>query len=101
MPATRIVVGEFGCDRRIEGVTGYLSDWIGLFNDAGWHWAFYAFREDKWMAMDYELGTGPVGWDYWKAIEGGEAPEPPRGDNPLFDVIKREFRQAERGKIAP
>jgi hypothetical protein len=42
--------------------------------------------------MDYELGSGRLGWKYWQAIEVGEQPEKPRGDNPLFDVLKREFR---------
>ena len=92
MPATRVVVGEFGCDRRVGGARQYLADWIELFNAEGWHWAFYAYREDKWLAMDYELGTGPVGWDYWKAKERGEDPEPPRRDNALWEVIKREFK---------
>ena len=91
MPPNRIVVGEFGCDRRTKGARQYLADWIELFNAKGWHWAFYAYREDKWMAMDYELGTGGVGWDYWKAIDRGEKPEKPRKDNPLWEVIKREF----------
>lgn len=42
--------------------------------------------------MDYELGAGRLGWKYWQAIEVGEQPEKLRGDNPLFDVLKREFR---------
>ena len=62
------------------------------FNQQQWHWAFYAYREDTWTGMDYELGSGRLGWNYWQAIEVGEQPEKPRGDNPLFDVLKREFR---------
>lgn len=95
MPATQVLVGEFGCDRQVKGAREYLADWIGVFNEQGWHWAFYAFREDKWLAMDYELGTGAVGWDYWKAVERGEYPEPPRKDNPLWEVIRGEFKGSE------
>lgn len=92
MPPTRIAVGEFGCDRRVEGVIDFMEDWIEQWNKHGWHWAFYAYREDKWQAMDYELGTGGLGGDYWEAMERGEKPELPRRDNPLFEVIKREFK---------
>ena len=43
--------------------------------------------------MDYELGTGKLGWDFWKAVERGEDPElhKKRGDNPLWAVIQREL----------
>lgn len=91
VPSSRVVVGEFGCHRQTEGGIQYLADTIKLFNDEGWHWAFYAFREDRWTGMDYELGPGGLGWDYWKARDRGEWPNPPWRDNPLFDVIKREF----------
>jgi endoglucanase len=93
MPPTRVMVGEFGCDRRVGGVIKFMTDAIALWNEHGWHWAFYAYREDKWNAMDYELGTGAIGGNYWTAVERGEKPEPPRRDNPLFDVIKREFKR--------
>lgn len=88
----RVVVGEFGVDRRTKGAAAYLADLVSLFNEQGWHWAFYAFREDTWDAMDYELGSGPLGGAYWKAVEAGENPEPPRKPNPLFEVLRREFR---------
>ncbi len=39
-------------------------------------WAFYAFREDAWHGMDYELGTDRVPPGYWAAVERGD--EPPR-----------------------
>jgi hypothetical protein len=54
------------------------------------------FREDTWDAMDYELGSGPPGGAYWKAVEAGENPEPPRKPNPLFEVLRREFRPGRR-----
>ncbi|MCK4659613.1 MAG: cellulase family glycosylhydrolase [Phycisphaerae bacterium] len=88
----RIIVGEFGCDRRADGAAAYLSDLIDIFNERGWHWAFYAYREDTWDGMDYECGTGGLGWGYWKAVEAGEKPQVPRKHNPLFEVLAREFR---------
>jgi aryl-phospho-beta-D-glucosidase BglC (GH1 family) len=92
VPPTRIFLGEFGCDRRNAGVAEYLADVIAVANDYGWHWAFYAYREDEWDAMDYELGTGKLGAKYWEAVERGERPTPPRKDNPLWRVIEREFQ---------
>lgn len=50
----RIFVEEVGCDRRIPGVERYLADAIDLFEQRGFHWAFYSFREDDWDGMDYE-----------------------------------------------
>jgi endoglucanase len=88
---TRIVAAEFGCQRDVEGAPQYLADVISLLNGYRWHWAFYAYREDAWDGMDYELGTGKLPWSYWQAVERGEAPDVPRKDNPLWDVIKREF----------
>jgi hypothetical protein len=41
--------------------------------------------------MDYEIGSGPLPWAYWLAVDAGKTPEPPRHDNPLFAVIRREF----------
>ena len=37
------------------------------------------------------IGTGPLPWAYWQAVDAGKTPEPPRRDNPLFDVIRREL----------
>jgi hypothetical protein len=89
----RILVGEFGIRRRVNGAARYLEDLIQIFNQQNWHWAFYAFREDEWDAMDYELGTGPVPAGYWQALERGITPVLKRTDNPLWAVIKKEFIQ--------
>ena len=96
IPANRIIVSEFGCDRRVEGARSFLADVIAAINEAGYHWAFYAFRGDgAWGGMDYELGTGKLGWSFWKAVEAGEDPEShkKRAGNPLWAVIQREFRR--------
>lgn len=87
----QILVGEFGIRRRVKGAANYLEDLIKIFNQQRWHWAFYAFREDEWDAMDYELGTGPVPAGYWQANERGIPPVLKRTDNPLWAVIKKEF----------
>ena len=93
MPANRIVVGEFGCDRRVAGAKKYLGDLINIFNAHKWHWAFYSFRSYDWDGLDYELGTEKLGWKYWQAREAGKSHEEliQRRDNPLFNVIKKEF----------
>ncbi len=93
IPSNRIVVGEFGCDRRVAGAKEYLRDLIEKFNHHRWHWAFYSFRAHDWDGLDYELGTEKLGWKYWQAREEGKSHEEliQRRDNPLFDVIKNEF----------
>lgn len=80
IPSSQILVGEFGCDRTSIGAEKYLGDLIRIFDDRGWHWAFYAFREDCWGGMDYELGSEKLPWEDWEDF---------RHDNPLFDVIKK------------
>ena len=87
----RIVNSEFGCYRRNKTCDQYLADVISILNAKNIHWAFYSFREDDWDGYDYEVGTGGLGLDYWKAKEAGENPERPRKDNKLFSIIKREF----------
>lgn len=74
IPSNRILVGEFGCYRKQKGLPEYFSDLISIFDECGWHYAFYAFREDNWDGMDYELGDQNVPEAYWQAIENGETP---------------------------
>ncbi|OZQ90280.1 glycoside hydrolase family 5 protein [Paenibacillus sp. VTT E-133291] len=90
IPANRIVAEEFGTNRLVKGADQYMADLISIFDDFGWHWAFYAFREDTWDGMDYELGNQPPTWEYWQAIEKGE--QPPRtavDHNPIWEVLKK------------
>lgn len=91
--ANRILVGEFGCDRRVKGCAALFADTLAEINARGWHWAVYAFREDEWDAMDYELGERRLPWGYWQAVEKGEDAEAhkPRGPNPIWDVIAAEL----------
>lgn len=93
IPASRILVGEFGCDRTSNGAEKYLSHLIDIFNINKWHWAFYSFREDCWDSMDYELGsTKELSWKYWEALELGTGFDTFRKDNFLFDVIKKDLK---------
>jgi hypothetical protein len=65
VPANRVVAGEFGCVRTLQGCKQWLSDVLTVLDKHNAHWAFYSFREDAWDAMDYELGKnrfrGPTG----------------------------------------
>ncbi len=93
IPSSRIVVGEFGCDRMAKGAHQYLSDLIDFFNRQSWHWAFYSFREDCWGGMDYQLGYSPCGPDYWHALEEGECLDRFRKQNPLSDMLRAELKK--------
>ncbi|MDR1267531.1 MAG: glycoside hydrolase family 5 protein [Holosporales bacterium] len=102
IPSKRILVGEFGGYRKQSNLPQYLHDLLQIFEGHHWHWAFYAFREDSWDGMDYELGSDGLPWSYWKAVERGETPRVERKDSwPQFTVLKRalEARQkSEKGK---
>lgn len=47
-----IFAGEFGCARWAPGVEQFLKDQMDLYEQWGWSWAYWAFRE--WDAMDIE-----------------------------------------------
>lgn len=71
LPPTRIVAAEFGCMRRWADCGTYLGDVIDAVDAQGGHWAFYAFREDVWEGMDYELPADLApGRFYWLSEEG-------------------------------
>ncbi len=89
VPSSRVVCAEFGVPRTHPGAGAWLADVLRACERRGWHWAFYAFREDTWHAMDYELGAGALPRGYWRAVEAGRPPTLPRGPNPLWDVIRR------------
>lgn len=90
IPSSRILVGEFGGHRKSLGLEKYFEDLITIFNKQGWHFAFYAFREDNWSGMDYELGDKNLPWSYWQAIERGEKPKLNRNSTyPAFSVLKK------------
>ena len=49
IPAHRIIASEFWYDRRLEGAAAYMADLIEIYNQRGWHWAFYAYRGKRHM----------------------------------------------------
>lgn len=85
----RLMVGEFGCMRRLAGCRQYLEDVLQTLDGQGVHWAFYSFREDSWDGMDYELGSAPVPWRYWQAIDAGQPDPIPRRPTPQLEPISR------------
>lgn len=89
VPAARVICAEFGVPRTHPGADAWLADVVRACERHGWHWAFYAFREDTWPAMDYELGAGALPRGYWRAVEAGRPPALPRGPNPLWNVVRR------------
>ncbi len=95
VPESRIIVEEFGADRRVDGAKQYLQDLITLFNAKGWHWAYSSFRSSDWDGLDYELGTEKLEAKYWKERENGISHEKlvVRKDNPLWDIFKKEFEK--------
>ena len=95
VPANRILVGEFGCDRRVEGAQQYLADTVATINQHNWHWAFYKYRSGTWDGMDYELGTEKLTGKYWQARESGQSHESlvRRRANPLWDVISSQLKR--------
>lgn len=88
IPSSRIFMGEFGVCRRNAGGDSYLKHLISIFQNEGWHWAFYSFREDTWTGMDYELGTDPLPAEYWQALEEGkDIRQKFYKKNSLFDTL--------------
>jgi endoglucanase len=94
IPSNRILVGEFGANRMSKGIDQYFKDLISIFTEEGWHFAFYAFREDTWDGMDYELGNKKLPWSYWQAVENGQRPILERKDSyPAFSIIKQALQK--------
>ncbi|MXN73931.1 cellulase family glycosylhydrolase [Burkholderia sp. 4701] len=83
---TRIVVAEFGCMRLWPDCGTYLKDVMDAVDARGGHWAFYAFREDVWDGMDYELPASlKPGRFYW-LVENGKGDRLPR-DGQLMRIL--------------
>lgn len=95
LPPHRIVASEFWCDRRVEGAAAYLEDEIRIFEEAGWHWAFYEFRpEGGFTGLDYEVpADARFGERYWTDAEAGKDVEAmkPRGETPIWTMLRREL----------
>jgi hypothetical protein len=93
IPSNRILVGEFGGHRTSKGLPQYFEDLINIFEENHWHYAFYAFREDTWDGMDYELGDKKLPGRYWKDIEEGKKPILKRsGNHAQFEVLRKSLQ---------
>src|SRR5581483_8143113 len=53
-----IFVGEFGCARYAPGVEDWMRDQLNLYEQYGWSWAWWAFRE--WDVMNIERTADPA-----------------------------------------
>ncbi len=95
VPRSRILLSEFGCDRRVKGAEPYLRDVLKAANKQQYHWAFYSFRSSEWDGMDYELGPNKLGWKYWQQREQGKPHETliERKNTPLWEVIRSELKK--------
>lgn len=62
IPREQLVVSEFGVSRRVEGAQAYMRDMVDCLEAHDLHWAFYAYREDSWDEMDYELPPEARTW---------------------------------------
>ncbi|RTK93497.1 MAG: glycosyl hydrolase [Rickettsiales bacterium] len=92
--SNRILVGEFGGNRITCGLDKYFQDLITIFNTNNWHFAFYAFREDTWDGMDYELGNKKLPWSYWQSIDKGQIPKLERkSTHSAFSVIQKDLQK--------
>jgi len=89
---TRVVAGEFGCMRRWVDCGTYLVDVLDAIGSRGGHWAFYAFREDVWDGMDYELPPSLEPGRFYYLTEQGRAASLPR-DGALMELLRARMRE--------
>lgn len=81
LSSSQIFIGEFGICRETVGAQQYLTDLMDIFDEFRWSWCLYAFRDEAWDAMDYELGPS---LDQMFRVEGGH----------MFDVISRRLAKS-------
>lgn len=92
LPPTRVVAAEFGCMRRWADCGTYLTNVMDAVESRGGHWAFYAFREDGWDGMDYELPAGLLPGRFYWLSEEGKAGGLPR-DGKLMDLVRARLKR--------
>ena len=66
-----IVVGEWGGVRGLPGMERYIEDQLSLFKSRGWSWLWYAWDDEEWDELGFELHMGP------NRDSPGYAPETP------------------------
>ena len=87
LPSMRIVVSEFGCMRLWADCGAYLTDILDTLEAQHVHWAFYAFREDEWEGMDYELPSDVKPGQFYWLTEQGKADKLPRNGE-LMNILR-------------
>ncbi len=53
-----IVVGEWGGIRWLPGIEQYIADQLSLFEARGWNWLWYAWDDEEWDELGFELQMG-------------------------------------------
>ena len=54
-----IVVGEWGGIRWLPGIEHYITDQLALFEERDWSWFWYAWDDEEWEELGFELHMGP------------------------------------------
>ncbi len=54
-----IVVGEWGGIRWLPGIENFISDQLDLFEARHWSWFWYAWDDEEWEELGFELHMGP------------------------------------------
>lgn len=84
----RVVMSEFGCMRLWLDCSVYLTDVMDAADEYRAHRAFYAFREDEWDGMDYELPASFDPGQFYRFTEQGKESRIPRNGH-LMELLKR------------
>lgn len=87
----QILVGEFGGHRLSPGLDQYFFDLMSIFREMDWHFAFYAFREDTWGGMNYELGEAPRFYHDLEHLKKHKKDFKRYAQSPIWSVIKQFF----------
>ena len=53
-----VVVGEWGGIRWLPGIDQYIADQLSLFGKYGWSWFWYAWDDEEWDELGFELQMG-------------------------------------------
>lgn len=89
----RIVMAEYGCMRLWPDCGTYLTDVMDAVDKYHGHRAFYAFREDEWDGMDYELPASfRPGQFYWLRDQGKQDEIPRNGK--LIRLLEQRMQRA-------
>ncbi|MEE2777162.1 MAG: hypothetical protein VYE73_10445, partial [Acidobacteriota bacterium] len=94
-------LGEFGCSRESVGAARYLADVMDAATARMWHWAFYAFREDTWSQMGYELGAAPLDATTLDRIRSGELPRSQVREDLLWRALQSRIQDGLLGSKRP